>query len=185
MPRIISTERNETRSARPRGWGGELGPAVRICLAPLSSSTVCRAGLHWPALSLLAPSVPLRRTRTWPNSGACSGSYSRRTANFRDVSARWRARRRLRRRREPSPGEAPGARRPPTDISASRLSSAAARHAPDAQTLPEPRDTTGMGLDERVKVARGRLGGARERNAADYPGYAFEERAEDQRLPLA
>jgi uncharacterized coiled-coil protein SlyX len=137
MPRMISIERSEVRAARPRG----------------------RAALALVSLALLAPSYAAAADnedvaelrRMLQEVQAQNRELSRRLGaleSAREVSA---APRTKPARERPSP--APAAVKP----------SAVAASSSAAAPLPEPHDTTGMGLEERVKELE--VGWAAQENA--------------------
>jgi uncharacterized coiled-coil protein SlyX len=151
MPRTISTERNEARSARPLGWGRETRDgSSHLPRAPVTHPQSAGAALAFASLALLAPSYAAAESedvaelrRTLRELQAQNRELSRRLSALEST------------REAPMPPRTKPARPqerppPPTDISPLWLSSAAAS-ARAATPLPEPRDTTGMGLDERVK----------------------------------
>ena len=97
---------------------------------------------------------PPQTTRTWQNSGARSGRYRRRTANFPGVSARWR----------PSGGTRPAAAHERPAPAATAAKSAPAVGSPPV-VLPSPdlSETAKKPLDVRVKELE--IGWAAQENA--------------------
>jgi uncharacterized coiled-coil protein SlyX len=137
MPRMISIERSEVRAARPRG----------------------RAALALVSLALLAPSYAAAADnedvaelrRMLQEVQAQNRELSRRLGALESAREASAAPRTKPARERPSP--APAAVKP----------SAVAASSSAAAPLPEPHDTTGMGLEERVKELE--VGWAAQENA--------------------
>jgi uncharacterized coiled-coil protein SlyX len=177
MPRMISVERNETRSARPRGPGRErAGDSSRQATRPRPA----RAALALVSLALLSPSyaaaadkedvAELRRLLREVQ--AQNRELSRRLGALeseREAPAAPRTKpARAQERPTPAPDNspswlsrwpadateraAPAARNvAPSWLATAAKPSPAAASSSGAPPLPEPRDTTGMGIEERVK----------------------------------